>query len=58
MYPTIDNLRFTETGNYFLIAGPCVIEDEHSPIAIAERLVDITERLHIPFAFKASCGKI
>lgn len=57
MYPTIDNLRFTETGNYFLIAGPCVIEDEHSPIAIAERLVDITERLHIPFAFKASYRK-
>ena len=57
MYPTIDNLRFTETGNYFLIAGPCVIEDEQSPIAIAERLVAITERLHIPFAFKASYRK-
>lgn len=56
-YPVLDNLHFTETGNFFLIAGPCVIEDDKSPFAIAERLVDITERLHIPFAFKASYRK-
>ena len=57
MYPKIDNLHFTETGNFFLIAGPCVIEDDKSPFAIAERLAAITERLHIPFAFKASYRK-
>jgi 2-dehydro-3-deoxyphosphooctonate aldolase (KDO 8-P synthase) len=57
MYPKIEDLHFTETGNFFLIAGPCVIEDQESPFAIAERLVDITERLHIPFAFKASYRK-
>ena len=57
MYPKIQNLHFTETGNFFLIAGPCVIEDDRSPFAIAEQLVAITERLHIPFAFKASYRK-
>lgn len=57
MYPKIQNLHFTETGNFFLIAGPCVIEDDKSPFAIAEQLVAITERLHIPFAFKASYRK-
>lgn len=57
MYPVLDNLHFTETGNFFLIAGPCVIEDEKSPFDIAERLVSITEKLRIPYAFKASYRK-
>lgn len=57
MYPVLDNLRFRETGNFFLIAGPCVIEDEKGPFEIAERLVALTEKLHIPYAFKASYRK-
>ena len=57
MYPLIDNLHHQQTGNFFLIAGPCVIEDRQSPMAIAERLLDITERLEIPFIFKASYKK-
>lgn len=57
MYPVLDNLHFTETGNFFLIAGPCVIENDRNPFEIAEQLLRITERLHIPFAFKASYRK-
>lgn len=57
MYPQLPQLKNTESGNFFLIAGPCVVEDEQSPFAIAERLVDITDRLRIPFAFKASYRK-
>jgi 2-dehydro-3-deoxyphosphooctonate aldolase (KDO 8-P synthase) len=57
MLPQLPTLNYTDSGNFFLIAGPCVIEDEHSPFAIAERLKDITDRLHIPFAFKASYRK-
>ncbi|MBQ7279766.1 MAG: 3-deoxy-8-phosphooctulonate synthase [Bacteroidales bacterium] len=57
IYPKLQKLKHTTTGNFFLIAGPCVIEDEHSPFAIAERLVQMTERLQIPFAFKASYKK-
>lgn len=42
---------------FFLMAGPCVIEDETSPIRIAERLVEITAKLGVPFIFKASYRK-
>ena len=42
---------------FFLMAGPCVVEDEESPLRISERLVDITSKLGIPFIFKASYRK-
>ena len=48
---------FKKSGSFFLLAGPCVIEDETSPMAIAARLADITNRLGIPFVFKASYRK-
>ncbi len=57
IYPNVPKLKYTETGNFFLIAGPCVIEDKVIPIEIVERLLDITDRLHIPFLFKASYRK-
>ena len=50
----LPNIKHTNNGNFFLMAGPCVIEDEIMPFEIAERLVDITNRLKIPFIFKAS----
>ncbi len=43
--------------NLFLIAGPCAIENEDMCMRIAERLVDITQRLNIPFVFKGSYRK-
>lgn len=39
------------------MAGPCVVEDEYSPLRIAETLVGITSKLGIPFVFKASYRK-
>lgn len=51
------NYPFKKDGRFFLIAGPCVVEDEHSPMAIAEQLADLTRRLDIPFFFKASYRK-
>ncbi|MBR3725095.1 MAG: 3-deoxy-8-phosphooctulonate synthase [Bacteroidales bacterium] len=57
MYPILKNLHHTQTGNFFLIAGPCVIEDEKTPFLIAEQLVALTEKLCIPYAFKASYRK-
>lgn len=44
-------------GNFFLIAGPCVVEDEEMPLAIARKIKAITDRLAIPFIFKASFEK-
>ena len=40
-----------------LIAGPCVIESEEMVLSIAERMKDITDRLGIPYTFKASFDK-
>lgn len=57
MYPRLENLNHQVTGNFFLIAGPCVIEDSHTPFDIAQRLLEITDRLEIPFIFKASYKK-
>lgn len=45
------------SGNFFLIAGPCVVENETMPMEIARTLKDITDRLGIPFIFKASYRK-
>ena len=56
-YPNLPTLHHIDSGNFFLIAGPCVIEDDKSPFQIAERLLEITDKLHIPFAFKASYRK-
>lgn len=42
---------------FFLMAGPCVIEDEDSPLRIAEALANDCQRLGIPFIFKASYRK-
>ena len=52
--PKIKNL---ESGNFFLIAGPCVIENEEVPHKIAQKIKQICEELEIPFIFKASYRK-
>lgn len=49
--------RYQHQENFFLIAGPCVIEDEVMGYEIAARIVDITQRLNIPYIFKASYKK-
>lgn len=53
----IPNLKHLNAGNFFLMAGPCVIEDEKSPFAIAEKIMGITNLLEIPYIFKASYRK-
>ena len=42
---------------FFLIAGPCVIESEQSAIDIAGQLKEITSALKIPFIYKSSFDK-
>ena len=42
---------------FVLIAGPCVIEDEAKTMALADDLKQLTERLQVPFIFKASYDK-
>lgn len=42
---------------FFLIAGPCVIENYETTFRVANHLKKITDRLNIPFIFKASFDK-
>ncbi len=52
---TINDLNKSE--NFFLLAGPCVIEGEDMALRIAEKITDIAERLRIPYVFKGSYRK-
>lgn len=45
------------TNNFFLIAGPCVVENDTMPFEIAEKVNSICKKLQIPFIFKASYRK-
>lgn len=53
----IKDLKHTDSGNFFLLAGPCVIEGEEMALRIAERVVSITDKLCIPYVFKGSYRK-
>jgi len=44
-------------GGMFLIAGPCVIESRDNCLEIAERLVDISDKVGVGVIFKASFDK-
>lgn len=48
---------FAESENFFLLAGPCVIEGDEMALRIAEELVRVTSKLNIPYAFKGSFKK-
>lgn len=53
----IDYLKSSSTNNFFLLAGPCVIEGEDMAMEIAEKVVKITKELNIPYVFKGSYRK-
>ena len=57
MINRIPQIKHTESGNFFLMAGPCVIESEEIALRIAERIVNITDKLKIPLIFKGSYRK-
>jgi 2-dehydro-3-deoxyphosphooctonate aldolase (KDO 8-P synthase) len=57
MIPDIKLLKNSDSGNFFLLAGPCVIEGEAMALEIAEKIVEITDRLKIPYIFKGSYRK-
>lgn len=57
MLPRLKKLKNTESGQFFLIAGPCSIEGEDRAMRIAERVMEMTSRLKIPYIFKGSYRK-
>ena len=53
----IPKIKHLDSGNFFLLAGPCAIEGEDMAMRIAEKLLKITDDLKIPFVFKGSFKK-
>lgn len=50
-------LSSSAINNFFLLAGPCVIEGEKMALEIAEKVLEATSRLNIPYVFKGSYRK-
>ena len=57
MIPDILGTSYAGNNNFFLIAGPCVVEGEEITLRIAREIKAICEELGIPFCFKASYKK-
>ena len=53
----IPKLKHSDSGNFFLLAGPCAIEGEEMAMLIGEKVKAITDRLEIPYVFKGSFKK-
>jgi 2-dehydro-3-deoxyphosphooctonate aldolase (KDO 8-P synthase) len=53
----IPGIQFTDSGNFLLIAGPCVIESEEIVFATADHLKLLSEKYCLPFVFKSSYRK-
>lgn len=54
---SLNNIKYLESGNFFLMAGPCVVENEEITFQVAETVKGITDKYQIPFIFKASYRK-
>lgn len=53
----IQYLKSSDKNNFFLLAGPCVIEGEQMAMDIAGNINEITSKLGIPYVFKGSYKK-
>lgn len=54
---TVPKIKHSNSDNFFLLAGPCAIEGEDMALRIAESIVNITDKLEIPYVFKGSFKK-
>ena len=54
---TLQYLQTSPTRNFFLMAGPCVIEGEEMALDIAAQIAPVCRRLGIPYVFKGSYRK-
>lgn len=51
------DIQLNNNSNFFLIAGPCVVEGREITLSIAQHLKDVCQELEIPLLFKASYKK-
>ena len=54
---SIPQIKHVDSNNFFLLSGPCAIEGEDMALRIAEKIVNITDTLQIPYVFKGSFKK-
>ena len=57
MIQFLENIHHKDSRNFFLIAGPCAIEDEFMAFRIAEKVTELSEKYQIPYIFKGSFKK-
>ena len=57
MIETLSKIKHKDSPNFFLLAGPCAIENEDMALRIAEKVINITDKLEIPYVFKGSFKK-
>jgi len=50
-------LKYSEGGNFLLLAGPCVVESEEMTFRVAGEVARIADKYHIPLIFKSSYRK-
>ncbi|MBN1132715.1 MAG: 3-deoxy-8-phosphooctulonate synthase [Bacteroidales bacterium] len=53
----IPGIQFPESRNFFLIAGPCVVENRDLVMKVAETISRLSEKYELPFIFKSSYRK-
>ena len=56
-FSNIPQLKHADSNNFFLLSGPCAIEGEEMAMRIAEHIIEITDKLKIPYVFKGSFKK-
>lgn len=54
---SLSGIKHGDNGNFFLIAGPCVVESRELCFNVASQIRDITDKLKIPYIFKSSYKK-
>jgi 2-dehydro-3-deoxyphosphooctonate aldolase (KDO 8-P synthase) len=52
-----NTLARIEAGDFFLIAGPCVIESEDLCLRVAETVAELASKYNLPYIFKSSYMK-
>ncbi len=50
-------IKYGNSGNFMLIAGPCVVEGKDIVFRIADHLASLSDKYRIPFVFKSSYRK-
>ncbi|XOD68590.1 MAG: 3-deoxy-8-phosphooctulonate synthase [Flavobacteriales bacterium AspAUS03] len=57
MIHRIPKIKYIDENNFWLIAGPCVVESEKLVLQTAEYILGLSEKYKIPYIFKSSFKK-